>query len=148
MNLADGDGMVLKDTFMVTDGFRLTGACKSYALTFLSDPALYLKVHVSSTFIYTGSFLVELKRLFGDEIEQFEDRDGTDEVVMLRTVRQQQSLSSHGSNSVLSSPQLFEIAFISKGNSKVFEFCLWLTRLSLKFEVVKIALLISALACI
>ena len=45
-------------------------------------------------------------------------------------------------------PQLFEIAFISKGNSKVFEFCLWLTRLSLKFEVVKIALLISAFACI
>ena len=40
-------------------------------------------------------------------------------------------------------PQLFEIAFISKGNSKVFEFCLWLTRLSLKFEVVKIALLIT-----
>ena len=47
--------------------------------------------------------MVELERLFGDEIEQFEDRDGTDEVVMLRTVRQQQSLSSHGSNSVLSS---------------------------------------------
>ena len=46
---------------------------------------------------------MELERLFGDEIEQFEDRDGTDEVVMLRTVRQQQSLSSHGSNSVLSS---------------------------------------------